>query len=849
MIYNFNKKQVPKLSEVGGKAKALIETTKAGFPVPEGLALSVDFFEKWLKEIKSSKEWKAMLKNTTKESCDHVKVKAANMKFTKNQKKVFESEIKGLAGDLFAVRSSSPEEDLEGTSFAGMYETFLGVTRKDLEKHVAKAFSSCFDFRVMEYKRQNNLELDGTSIAVVVQKQIASDVSGVGFSLNPLNNAFDEVFISASFGLGEAIVSGIVTPDSYVVDVVEDKIIEKKIGEKKIALWLKDNGGIEQKDNENSESQALTDAQIMELSKLIKKCEEHYDIPIDTEWAFKDGKLYLLQSRPITTHFPFFKELLTEPGKNKRFYIDLIALTQGFDKPMSVLGMQLWGDMLDDIKMHMMTPQINGSCPIVYGKEYFSLTAFQKLLGKKNGAKFLNTYDGNIKKIFDGIDLDPHQFEGKVEGTKEFKKTMIKSVFKMIPGALTGIFGDYGKGIKDYNVMADRILAKTEKLSNKGDFSVLAKNALHIMNEAMGTAPVIMSGMYSKSVMAKIFDGEDVAKELSAMNMDLDGNPTSEMGHLLFNMACDETFKSIASREDFVAKAESREFSDSFLKMYDEFMDKFSARGFQEIDVASKRIYEDIGMLYEKLSEINIEENQITTVKEKRKEAYERLLAVAKQKGKDKKFIDAAARMKATFGYREHPKYMIVVITAKLHDICLEMAEEWVKQGRLDKPYDVFDLKSEEIDKAQKDESFDLRAAREKNLSGYITTNDWPLVIDSRGKIYKPKLEIKDGDFVGDAIAPGKVTGKAKVLHTPYEKPLESGEVLVAKFTEPSWTPIFTNAAGVVMEIGGPVQHGGIIAREYGIPCVSGLMGIMDIIKDGDLLEIDGSNGIVKIIE
>jgi len=141
MIYNFNKKQVPKLSEVGGKAKALIETTKAGFPVPEGLALSVDFFEKWLKEIKSSKEWKAMLKNTTKESCDHVKVKAANMKFTKNQKKVFESEIKGLAGDLFAVRSSSPEEDLEGTSFAGMYETFLGVTRKDLEKHVAKAFS------------------------------------------------------------------------------------------------------------------------------------------------------------------------------------------------------------------------------------------------------------------------------------------------------------------------------------------------------------------------------------------------------------------------------------------------------------------------------------------------------------------------------------------------------------------------------------------------------------------------------------------------------------------------------------------------------------------------------------
>jgi rifampicin phosphotransferase len=849
MIYNFNEKNVPKLNQVGGKAKALIETTGAGFPVPEGIALSVEFFKPWLDEIKSSKEFKAVLAETTKQACDYVKTKAANMKFAAEQKTAFEASVGALAGDVFAVRSSSPEEDLEGTSFAGMYETSLGVLRDGLEKAVAHAFSSCFDFRVMEYKRQNDMKLDGTSIAVIVQRQIASEISGVGFSLNPLNNAFDEVYINASFGLGEAIVSGIVTPDSYIVDSVKGEIIEKKIGDKKIALWLKADGGIEKKDNKNCDAQALNDDQIMELSKLIKKCEAHYDLPMDTEWAFENGKLYLLQSRPITTHFPFFKELLTKPGKNKRFYIDIMALTQGFDKPMSVLGLELWGDMLDDLKMHMMTPKINGSTPIVYGKEYLSITAFQKLLGKKNGVKVVDSYDGNIKKIFEGIDLDAHPFEGKVEGTKEFKKTAFKSVLKMIPGTLTGLFGDYNKGVKDYNDMADRIMDETSKLTSEGDFSVLAKNALHIMNEAMGTAPVIMSGMYSKSVMAKIFDGEDVVKELAAMNMDLDGNPTSEMGHLLFNMACDETFKRIASRDDFVAKAESRDFGEKFLVMFDEFMEKFAARGFTEIDIAAKRIYEDVGMLYDKLCEINTEDNQITTVKEKRQEAYERLLAVARKKGKEKKFIDSAARMKATFGYREHPKYMIVVITAKLHDICLEMAEDWVKQGRLDRPYDIFDLKSEEIDKAQKDASFDLRAAREKNLSGYMERNDWPLVIDSRGKIYKPTLEIKDGDIVGDAIAPGKVTGKAKVLHTPYEKSLESGEILIAKFTEPSWTPIFTNAAGVVMEIGGPLQHGGIIAREYGIPCVSGLMGVMDIIKDGDLLEVDGSNGIVKIIE
>ncbi|MCK8061059.1 MULTISPECIES: PEP/pyruvate-binding domain-containing protein [unclassified Fusibacter] len=849
MIYKFNGSEVRKLNQVGGKAKALIETTLAGFPVPEGISLSVDFFEVWLRQIKTSAQWKKMLEETTKENCDLIVNDAKAMIFSDEMKDTFLFEMKSLEGDIFAVRSSSPEEDLEGTSFAGMYETLLGQKREQLENAVAEAFSSCFDFRVMAYKKQNGMDLNGTSIAVIVQRQIASDVSGVGFSLNPLNNCFDEVMINASFGLGEAIVSGIVTPDTYLVDSLEDKIIEKKIGEKKIAIWLDENNGTSQAQNKNAEEQALDDGQIIELSRLIKKCEKYYGKPMDIEWAYENGQLYLLQSRPITTHFPFFKELLTEPGKNKRFYIDLMALTQGFDQPMSVLGMELWAHMLLEIKMHMMTPQANGSVPAIYGKEYISLTAFQKVVGKKAGLKFVNTYDGNIKKIFDEIDLDANPFEGEVEGTKDTKKIMFKSILKMLPSMLSGAFGNYKKAVKAYDEMSDKILAEVDQLTGEGDFSKLSKDVLTLMNEVMGTAPVIIAGMISNAKMSKIFKGDDVAKELAAMNMDLDGNPTSEMGHLLLAMASDDAFREISSRSAFIERSDKRDFSDSFLKLFDEFMDKFSARGFNEIDIAAKRIYEDLGMLYDKLIEINIEDNHMHLVVAKRQEAYDKLLVVAKKKGKEKKFVDAAARMKATFGYREHPKYMIVIIMAKLHDICLEIANKWVDQGRLDQPYDIFDLTTKDIDKAQKDQSFDIRAAREGNLSGYIESNDWPLVIDSRGKIYKAKLEVKDGDYVGDAIAPGRVTARAKVLHSPYEKPLNPGEILVAKFTEPSWTPIFTNADGVVMEIGGPLQHGGIIAREYGIPCVSGLMGIMDIIKDGDLLEVDGYNGLVRIIE
>lgn len=852
MIYQFSDKMTPSLSQVGGKAKALIETTQAGFPVPEGIALSVAFFQPWMDQVKKSEAFKAAMNNTTKENCDAVKTLAESMRFDEIQKEAYNNAFDMLKGEIFAVRSSSPEEDLEGTSFAGMYETVLGTKRENVEEMIARAFASCFDVRVMAYKKQNGLDLEGTSIAVIVQKQIASDVSGVGFSLNPLNNCFDEVVINASFGLGEAIVSGIVTPDHYVYEAVEKKIIEKKVNKKEIALWLKEDGGIEEKVLQNKEVQALSDKQIVELADLIKCCEVHYGKPMDTEWAYEGGNLYLLQSRPITTHVPFFEELLTKPGEPKRFYIDMIALTQGFDEPMSVLGTELWSKMLHQLKFDMMSPQINGTCPAIYGKEYISVTAFQKLMGKKNTIKLFGTYDGNIRKIFEEIDLEAHEFSGKPEGTAKFKRKMAKGVITMLPAMTKSVFADHASVVKEYNETAESVMEAARNLKKETDFEENANSILELLVTIMGTIGIMYAGMLAQNSIKKRFKGEDIEKELAAMNMDLDGNPTSEMGHLLFALASMPDFKDVGSRDEFAAKAEKRAFSDEFLKKYDEFMQKYAVRGFKEIDVASIRIYEDLGLLYDKLKEINTEENQILTVKKKRQEAYDKLHQAAKTKGFAKKFERAAEKLQGTFGYREHPKYVVVYIFAMLHDICLEMAESWVAEGRLDESYDVFDLTAAEITQAQKDATFDMRAAREKNLEGYrkvAHVKEWPLVIDSRGKIYKPELEIKDGDIIGDAIAPGKVVGKAKVLHSPYEKSLNPGEILVARATEPSWTPIFTNASGVVMEVGGPLQHGGIIAREYGIPCVSGLIGIMDIIKDGDLLEVDGSNGAVRVLE
>lgn len=191
-------------------------------------------------------------------------------------------------------------------------------------------------------------------------------------------------------------------------------------------------------------------------------------------------------------------------------------------------------------------------------------------------------------------------------------------------------------------------------------------------------------------------------------------------------------------------------------------------------------------------------------------------------------------------------------LQSSINELALDIGERLFKENRLERAEQIFDLHLDEITLAQKDENINLLSSIAANLEPYKKVKHvkkWPLNIDSRGKIFYPVYKRNGGELIGQAISAGVVRGKAKILLSPYEKPLNPGEILITHATEPAWTPIFINASGVVLEVGGLLQHGAIIAREYGIPCVSGLREMTSIVKDGDLLEVDGTNGIVKIIE
>ena len=258
MIHPFSVADVPSLGAVGGKARSLIEATTAGFNVPAGFVLDVEFFRPWLDQVRSHAAWRAFLdvaEEADRAACDAVKAACAELALTDAQRGELDEALGTLHADrCFAVRSSSPEEDLEGTSFAGGYETTLGVTPDTLEDALRTSFASVFDERIVAYKRQHGMATDDPRIAVIVQEQVPSDVAGVAFSLNPQNNCYDEAVINANFGLGETVVNGHVTPDTYVVEKVRGEILNRNVAAKSHAAWLIGGGGTEERDNAEPES-------------------------------------------------------------------------------------------------------------------------------------------------------------------------------------------------------------------------------------------------------------------------------------------------------------------------------------------------------------------------------------------------------------------------------------------------------------------------------------------------------------------------------------------------------------------------------------------------------------------
>ncbi|MBU6430765.1 MAG: hypothetical protein KGJ58_01855 [Patescibacteria group bacterium] len=305
--------QISKLdaSIAGGKGASLGEMTQAGFAVPSGFVILSSAFEKFLEEndlnikidtILHSINQKEM--HTVENSSEKIKDLILKAKMPKDISEEIKKEFKNLKSKFVAVRSSATVEDFSSAAWAGQLDTFLNTTEKTLLANVQRCWASLFTPRAIFYRFEKGLHNSKISVAVVVQKMVESEVSGIAFSVHPVTQDHNQMIIEAGYGLGEAIVSGQITPDSYVAEKEPRRIIDKNVSAQERGIYRKPRSGGNEWQNilqEKGQRQKLTDEQILELSELIIKIENHYGAPQDIEWAMEDDKFYITQSRPITT--------------------------------------------------------------------------------------------------------------------------------------------------------------------------------------------------------------------------------------------------------------------------------------------------------------------------------------------------------------------------------------------------------------------------------------------------------------------------------------------------------------------------------------------------------------------
>ncbi|HTL39769.1 MAG TPA: PEP/pyruvate-binding domain-containing protein [Methylomirabilota bacterium] len=304
-------KQLSKKSsfEAGGKGASLGEMTNAKIPVPPGFVVLASAFDRFLEETELDAEIEAALKkvnhkdiNSVEEASEDIRGLIKKVRIPKDIADEITKNFKALKSPFVAVRSSATAEDSSAAAWAGQLETYLNTTEKDVLKNVQMCWSSLFTPRAIFYRIEKKMQKEKVSVAVVIQTMVQSEVSGICFTVHPVTKDRNQMVIEAGFGLGEAVVSGSVTPDTYVVHKDDFSILDINVSEQNMAIYKVGQKNMQKKLSAKvGGKQKLIGKQIVELAKICKNIEKHYKVPEDIEWALAGGKFYITQSRPITT--------------------------------------------------------------------------------------------------------------------------------------------------------------------------------------------------------------------------------------------------------------------------------------------------------------------------------------------------------------------------------------------------------------------------------------------------------------------------------------------------------------------------------------------------------------------
>ena len=859
------------IARVGGKGAGLIRLAAEGLPVPAGVVLTAEFFEPWYAAVMGGEAWEALVAAGREEraaACEGVKACCAEVAPDPTQQEALDDAVAWLRARgavQFAVRSSSPDEDLAGASFAGSYVTRLGVSEAGLLDAVRGCFASSLDARVLSYKEQRGFDPLAPRIAVVVQVQLDSDVAGVGFSINPLTNDYDEAVFDAAWGLGESVVSGRVSPDHVVVDKVTGEVIEQTVGSKERVVRLGEEGVVSERGRRGGEM-SLSAAQIARLTELCVQVEGLLGCPVDIEWAWVGDEVYVLQARPITAWVPLPEEMQTAPGSRRRLYMD-IALAGGLtiNAPISPLGlswMERFAGVLVSTYVGALPVELQEEDRLWFmagGRMYQDLSNVLWLASSQKLAEGQGQRDALMAAILE--DVDDARYRAQERPAWASLRMLV-----VAPRALWRLRGLVGGAALAWlapgwaKARFDAACARFEAEMRGLDASLtleglIAASARGVVEHVVGTmAPLLVALTAARAATALVPARCQGAAEL--LQRGYPENVVVQMSVALYRMSrlLEPEERDAERLRECLAAGELPE---AFAAAWRAFLGSYGWRGPGEVDLASPRYADAPRLAFEQLCMMGGEAVDPGAAHERtiaaREEAVARVeaeLGVARRS----LFRWCMRRVELFMGTRDTPKHHYLMFFAALRRQALVEGERLVEAGRLDAAEEVFDLTLGDIAAARADDGLELRERRAENRRFLEllrrVVSGFPAVIDSRGRILRPAPRAeRPGELRGMAVSPGVVRGPVKVLRAPDEKVIAPGDVLIAHTTDPGWTPLFVNAAAIVLEVGGVLQHGAVVAREYGKPCVAGIEGVLGRFEDGDLVEVDGDSGVIRRVE
>lgn len=817
--------------KLGNKGKFLLLMKQNGFNVPDGFVLDSDTYDETVRG-KAGEIISQALENLNK---DNIKETSNGLNELFNKIKLPEKtadEIKSIvrSDKLYAVRSSGTKEDLDEFSFAGQYQTFLNTKPEDVEARVIDCYKSMFSEIILSYLVNRKIDTSELKMSVVVQEMVASDKSGICFTIDPVTGNDKTMLIEVSEGLGEDIVSGKTVPEQYHYNWYDNKEVDRAEGNK-----------------------LISEAKVEEYAKVFASIQQQFGYPCDIEFAIKDDELFILQSRRITKlNYSGINDVWTtadfkDGGVSATVCTPYMWSLYEYIWEYSLRVFIVSTKILKDEQL----PKKLGE--MYYGRCYWNLSAVKKTMEQIVGYKereFDNEY---------GI-VGDYEGDGKITGATP------KVLFHMIPIIIeqTKVLNDRKKNSERYKQELLDLYYEYKKNLDEGTIEDITKEFFRITHETYLRSETtyfhqifintIHQSLYKDSLLKYVSESEYLSLLASIDNIS-HLLPFYDMWDITRKIRSDEEAAKYWKDTDALDIAKDLDSGKFELPLVRKLIDDYGYHSDKELDITYPCYYEEPHVMISMVKDMALLDDSYSPEKDKERgvAVYTEILNNLKKNvsaGKYKKIADKVANMRKMLWWREEFRDVSTRFYYMLRMYTIEYAKKLVSDGVLEKVEDVWFLKVgnlwDYIDGKKTKEDLNDLIRRNKfyynAYRNYISDNEI-------GHNFHVISEAANKNSIrGLGANNGKITGTARVIEdfTQIDR-LQEGDILVTRFTDTGWTPKFAILSGIVTEYGGILCHAAIVSREYGIPAIVCCKDAMSKISDGQTVTIDGSTGVVTI--